>query len=68
MMINLTFAEQDALGFPEWSGTAEELSETAYNCWIVWDDAPMPYWQRAKPMKALENLAKRIGHPFEVEA
>ena len=66
-MITLTRAEQNALGLrntPKWTLTEDELVELTHSSWIVWDDAPMPYWQREKYMKTLENLATRIGQPI----
>lgn len=63
-MITLTRAEQNAVGFDQWTESPQTLGELAYNCWIVIDDAPYPYWERQKLMDVLENLAKRIGHPF----
>lgn len=65
-MITVTRAEAKALGFYETSldETPESLSALAYNCWIVTDDAPWPYWERQKCMDVLANLAERLGHPF----
>jgi hypothetical protein len=66
-MITLTKAEQNALGLrntPKWTHGVVELSELTTQSWVVWDDAPMPYWKREKVMKVLENLAVRIGYPI----
>lgn len=65
-MTTLTKTERVALGFTtdEALPSDAELVELTYSSWIVWDDAPMPCWQRRKHMDVLENLAKRLGEPI----
>lgn len=60
--MRLTKTEASALGHVSFSGTNEELAAAIDAAYFVWEDAPMPYWQREKPMNALVNLATKIDH------
>jgi hypothetical protein len=60
--MRLTKAEASALGYVTSSGTSKELADAIDAAYFVWEDAPMPHWQREKPMKVLVGLATKIDH------
>lgn len=62
--MKLTKAEAELLlpiGVTEFAGTREELAEEVVNTYWVLDDAPWPYWVRAKKKKVLADLATKQG-------
>ena len=60
-MFYFTKAEADVLGFDEFDGGIDELAKELTNAYYVLDDAPFPYWERAKYMTQIEKIAAKYG-------
>lgn len=66
--MKLTKAEAKLLlpiGVTEFAGTREELIEDLGQTYWTIDDAPWPYWERAKAMKVLQGLATKLGFALD---
>lgn len=58
-----------ALLLPEgetvFAGTDDELAEVVRQAYFVLDDAPYPYYERAKMMGVLARLAGKLGYSLD---